>query len=710
MKVSKIALFVGLACSPWASANEVYTFDEVVVSATRTEQEVKDVAASVATVSSEEIANGMSQNLQQALKSEPGVTMEGQGRYGLSGFNIRGREENYVKVMVDGVEQAGSYNPGADVMRKTQNMVEVDTLTGIEVNKGPISSLYGSDALAGAVIMRTYNPEDFLEDGDSSYASLKGGYASVDESIKTTVTLANRAGDLESLFIYTLRDGHETSTHGSGADINGRDRGQADPFDIRQDNFLGKLYYQVNDAHRIGFTAEIFNREAKGDLLHNEGYEMMPGYLYTQNRGEDEDQRQRYSVEHEWLAYNRAFDELKWQLALQRSFSNHDTYDHTPTNGYRNRQRNGSDESTQFDLQMVKLLEAANSYHEITYGTAYRNNRFELDYNNIMFKDGSVVGANPEVPNAESDTWGIYIQDQGFYMDENLVVTLGLRYDNFTAAPDQGSHDYPDNENDALTGRLGAVYHWNDSLSTYATIAQGFKSPTLKDLYYFYNHGAEFRANPNLKAEESLAYEIGSRFGNQLVKVETSAFYNDYSNFIKDVKLGTNADGKDVWTKQNVANAYIWGLELSSEFNLAAIANAPQGTYADLSLAYAQGEDRDNGEAINSVAPLKAYAALGYDAPNGKMGGRLSLEAVAGKEGNDWADEVNIKAPGYAVTDITVYYRPVTDLTLRAGVFNVFDTKYWHYSDLDGVEADDLGIDRRSQPGRNWGVEFEYQY
>ncbi|USH05574.1 hypothetical protein K6Q96_20480 [Grimontia kaedaensis] len=66
----------------------------------------------------------------------------------------------------------------------------------------------------------------------NKHASVKGGYYSADESYKATATLANRTGDLETLLIFTHRDGHETATHGSGADIEGRERGQADPFDI----------------------------------------------------------------------------------------------------------------------------------------------------------------------------------------------------------------------------------------------------------------------------------------------------------------------------------------------------------------------------------------------------------------------------------------------------------------------------------------------
>ncbi|SKA60079.1 TonB-dependent hemoglobin/transferrin/lactoferrin family receptor [Enterovibrio nigricans] len=721
IKKNKLALLVGLLCAGSANAQEVYTFDEVVVSATRTEQNINDVAVSVDVVDGKAMEENLAQDLSQAVAYEPGVSMPGTGRFGNSGFNIRGLSENYVKTVVDGVEQPSSYDPGADVMRKYNNTVETDTLHRVEINKGPSSSLYGSDALAGAVIIRTKNPEDLLEaEGDDTYAAVKTGYYSADESYKATATLANRTGDLETLLIFTHRDGHETATHGSGADIEGRDRGQADPFDINSDNLLAKAFYQINENHRIGVTGEIFNREADGQILSNEGYEMMPGFTYTRNSAQDEDSRKRISFEHSWQANNIAFDHLKWQLTALESDTNHSTFDETPSNGYRNRMRNGVDRSNQFDAQFDKAFELDSSYHEISYGVNYITNEFELDYRDFYLegkKAGTSVDKTGEVPNAESVKWGVYIQDQAFFMDEQLVVNAGLRYDNFEAKP-KNSTEHKNSKSDAVTAKLGAVYHWTDSVSSYANVSQGFKSPTLQDLYYFYETdaamGAVFEANPNLKPEESMGYETGMRFNYEFGRIDVSVFYNDYTNFIESRKTAEdNGEGKEVWTKENISDAEIYGAELKTQFALDVLVGAPKGMYTDMSLAYAKGEDKQNGEAIDSVAPLTAQFALGYAEPQGTYGGKVVVKAVAGKSDSDWSNANgvdNVKASGYAVTDVTAYYRPMNDFTVRAGLFNAFDKKYWEYSDLSGKEADDQGLDRRTQPGRNWGIEAEYVF
>ncbi|KLV02115.1 TonB-dependent hemoglobin/transferrin/lactoferrin family receptor [Photobacterium aphoticum] len=727
IKKNKLALLVGLLCSGSAVAQDVYTFDEVVVSATRSEQSVRDVAASVDVVTSDDIDNDLAQNLKQAVEAEPGVSMSGNGRFGLSGFNIRGRDENYVKTIVDGVEMPGTYNPGADVMRKYNNTFETDTLQRIEINKGPISSLYGSDALAGAVIMRTKNPSDLLaKEGDDTHASIKTGYYSVDDSFKSTATVANRTGDLETLLMYTYRQGHETKTYG-GPDITGEDRGAADPLDFDSNNILAKAFYQINDAHRVGISIESFNRDQDVTRLSDEGDTINMGptvYEYSDTRAEDADKRQRYSFEHEWQANNAAFDKLDWRVAYLKTESNHDNLDNLTIkkNGSvfssqnRNRQRNGQDESWQADVQFNKAFELENSYHEVVYGVNYVTNEFTLDYRNIDRDTGVATDASPEVPNAESEKWGIFVQDQMFLMDEALVLNAGLRYDAFRSKP-KGDSDYEEGKNDALTGRLGAVYHWNETYSTFAQVSQGFKAPTLQDLYYFYDQGVTFIPNPDLEAEESTSYEAGLRINNAYGRVAMSVFYNDYKNFIEDRMIEgedpSDPSSKEVWTTQNINRAEIYGAEVSAQVDLATLAGAPVGMYSDMSLAYAKGKDKDTGDAIDTVAPLTAYVAVGYANVDDSYGGKVSMKAVAGKSGDDWSNANgidNVKAPGYAVTDVTAYYRPMKDLTVRAGLFNAFDVKYWDYNDVAGFDKDKSGLDRRTQPGRNWGLEAEYAF
>lgn len=709
-KKSLLSASIILAVSPALHAEEYSLFDEVVVSATRTEQNKEDVSSSIETVSSKDIDNQMSSDVKQALQYTPGVDANGSGRFGISGFNIRGVEGDRVKMMVDGVQQPTPYNPGASEQRKYSNAIEIDTLQVIEVNKGPASTLYGSDAIGGAVMLRTKNPEDMLRtDGDEHRFGIKSSYTSADEQFKNTLSWAMRKGKLETLVMATYAQGSETETHSSGSNVEGPDRGAANPADTELSNFLGKAFYNVSETNKLGLTIENYNRQYDEDELNYNGYTIMPGFTYTDNFNEDTNKRFRATVEQQVEINTSIADSLDWSVSYQDSSSLSKNYDTTPFNGRRMRERDASDVTLQFDTQLSKLVNISGSDHEFTYGFSYLKNDFELTNTDYKFDQGTVAPGSTGIPDAKITQWGAFVQDQAFLMEDRLILTAGLRYDSFVADPstDEGfTTEYKKNENDAFTAKLGSVYHINDNLSVFGQIGQGFKAPTVYDLYYFYDQGAIIEANPNLKAEKSLSYELGLRGKNEHARFELSTFYTDYTDFINQTKTGEQG-GKDVLTKENLDEVTIYGAELSSTINLDSLINAPFGTYTRLAVAYADGEDKTTGKSIDSVAPLTGTVGLGLERET--FGTALNVKMVAAKD--EWHSEDNTDAAGYTLVDITAYYRPITDLTLRAGLFNALDKKYWLYSDLSGSDHDSqFSKDFKSQPGRNWGISANYEF
>lgn len=709
-KKSLLSASIILAVSPALHAEEYSLFDEVVVSATRTEQNKEDVSSSIETVSSKDIDNQMSSDVKQALQYTPGVDANGSGRFGISGFNIRGVEGDRVKMMVDGVQQPTPYNPGATEQRKYSNAIEIDTLQVIEVNKGPASTLYGSDAIGGAVMLRTKNPEDMLRtDGDEHRFGIKSSYTSADEQFKNTLSWAMRKGKLETLLMATYAQGSETETHSSGSDIEGPDRGAANPADTELSNFLGKAFYNISESNRLGVTIENYNRQYDEDELNYNGYTIMPGFTYTDNFNEDTNKRFRATVEQQVEINTSIADSLDWSVSYQDSSSLSKNYDTTPFNGRRMRERDASDVTMQFDTQLSKLVNINGSDHELTYGFSYLKNDFELKNTDYKFDQGTVTPGSTGIPDAKITQWGAFVQDQAFLMEDRLILTAGLRYDSFVADPstDEGfTTEYDKNENDAFTAKLGSVYHINDNLAVFGQIGQGFKAPTVYDLYYFYDQGAIIEANPNLKAEKSLSYELGLRGKNEHARFELSTFYTDYTDFINQTKTGEQG-GKDVLTKENLDEVTIYGAELSSTINLDSLIDAPFGTYTRLAVAYADGEDKTTGKSIDSVAPLTGTVGLGLERET--FGTALNVKMVAAKD--EWHSEDNRDAAGYTLVDVTAYYRPITDLTLRAGLFNALDKKYWLYSDLSGSAHDSqFSKDFKSQPGRNWGISANYEF
>lgn len=86
------------------------------------------------------------------------------------------------------------------------------------------------------------------------------------------------------------------------------------------------------------------------------------------------------------------------------------------------------------------------------------------------------------------------------------------------------------------------------------------------------------------------------------------------------------------------------------------------------------------------------------------------MTAVARKSGSDWSRADNVDAPGYALVDVTAYYRPVDKLTIRGGVFNLLNQKYWRYNSLRDKTSQSRGLDRLTQPGINFGINAKYDF
>ncbi len=699
--------------------------NQVTVTATRSEKQLKDVAGDVTVIDNEQIEEEMVQNIKDLVRYEPGVQVTEGFRGGQDGFTIRGMSGNRVKIAIDGVDvsQAFAVDTGSEFMSSQRNFVDMETLKAVEIVKGPASSLYGSDAIGGMVAFQTKDPSDLLKSrGDDSSASIKSSYASVNEGFTETLSLANRSGDLESMVIYTRRDFKEMDTNG-GLDIEGKNRGQANPSDTGLNNLLTKAQYQINDSHRIGVTGEVF--DSKSDVEIKTG-----GIIASGTTGEDTASRYRVGFEHQWEADNVLFDSMDWQLNWQDSKTRMKTF-HPFSSSIQSRRTKDyqyKEKSVLLDAQLNKALLIGDIEHSIVYGVNAAHSKvdnssaeYHLDKPENSDLDKSYIDP------VTADKFGLFIQDD-IQVNNRLSLLAGLRYDwfNFDASemidPDNTDQKIaaPDKKDSKVTARLGSVYKLTEELSAFAQFSQGFKAPGYLDLYYTYPGSSQtLLANPDLKPEESDSFELGLRGENSIGGFEVTGFYNKYENFIEQKRIGEEG-GKEIFQNRNVEEATIKGVEFSGELWLDQTIDAPEGTTLRGSVAWAEGKNKTTGEYLNSVAPLTAFIGLGYDDISGTWGGELMLAAVKGKKQSkvsnippsqfnpDGLEQFN--PAGYGVIDLTAYYNATDDLVLRAGLFNITDKKYWNLNDVDGEATNEEGLDRLAQPGRNWSVSLSYDF
>lgn len=696
IKPTPLAIVIGTLLSASAVAEETsYSLDEVVVSATRLNTQTIDTAASVTVIDEEEIEENMVKDIDDLFKYTPGVNVQSNSRQGVQSINIRGIEGNRIKVIVDGVAQANQFDSGAEFVNSSRVDVDTDMIKAVEIVKGAASSLQGSDAIGGIVAFETKDPADILKGRDfGGYAKLN--YSSSDKTFSESVAIANKVGDLESLVAYTRRDGEELDNFG-----------QPDEQDRSANNLLVKLQYQLNSAHRIEFSGNYIRN--KNNLSLDYLTSMVP---YENASGSDETEQYQLGIKHIWDAETSFADRITWQLDWMSKEETGVTDRTRVSNG--NVQKKDylySDEGIQFDAQFDKFFVTGATEHNLIYGASFS----DKDIANTN-KEFNSVGSDQVIfyiPDAQETRYGLFAQDEITF--GNWIVTPGVRFDSFDTNPGDTSanpslnaaSEYKDYSDSAVTGRLGTVYKLNEENRLFVQISQGFRAPDFQELYYSYGnpmYGYVNKPNPDLKAEESISYEGGWRYNTDLVSNEISLFYSDYDNFIDNQLVsGSFMTGDAVYQSININKATIKGVELANQLSWDEFMPV-EGFSSRIAAAYTEGEDGD-GNPLNSVSPWNTVVGLSYDSVN-QWGTTVNLSYTAKKSESDIdGDYQPIDAA--TVVDITAYYKPIKDLTLRAGVFNVTDEEYYNWNDVRGLSSEDKD---RSEAKRNLSLTAKYEF
>ncbi|WP_264877170.1 TonB-dependent hemoglobin/transferrin/lactoferrin family receptor [Vibrio agarivorans] len=673
--------------SPSAQADEV-----MVITATRSSSPIEDTAASVAIITADDIEANMVTDLGDLFKYTPGVTVDSTSRQGVQGINIRGMSGNRVKVTVDGVAQSNQFKNSYDFINSSRADVDPDMLKAVGVVKGAASSLHGSDAVGGIVAFETKDPSDFLRGKDFG-GHAKFNYSSADNTFSESVALANRFGDLESLVAYTRRDGNEIDNFGS-----------PDEQDTSVDNLLIKLQYQLNPSHRLEFS---------GNYLKNRADMTIKDENYTNYNGEDETEQYQVGIKHIWDAYSAIADTVVWQLDWLSKEENGVTNRTYLSDG--NVQRKDyvySDEGVQFDLQIDKHFMVGNTQHYVIYGAAFSDKDIEntnLEYNTTR-PDSEIF----YMPNASERRYGLFAQDEISF--GNWIVTPGIRYDSFETDPGDASDNPSENPQDvytkysdsAFTARLGTVYKINNEHRLFAQVSQGFRAPDFQELFYSYGNpmfGYVSAPNPDLKAEESISYELGWRHNHAISSTEIAIFYSDYDNFIDSECVTGSWTPSDPCVNMHVNKdkAEIRGVELGNNLSWDEFVSV-RGFSSRIAAAYTEGEDGD-GNPLNSINPWNLVAGLNYDSES-NWGTSLNVNYTASKDASDINGDY-LPISSATIIDVTAYYKPIQDLTLRAGIFNLTDEEYYSWNDVRDLVAEDKD---KTQAGRNWSITAKYEF
>ncbi len=704
----------------------------ITITATRTERPVDDVPATVTVITAEEIEQAGARDIKDLLRNEIDVTVRAAptrfgaalgstGRAGNEGINIRGLEGNQVLIVVDGIRVPNAFSFGAFATGRG-DFLAVDSARAIEILRGPASTQYGSDGLAGVLSVRTLEPADLLAKRELTAGFARLGYASVDSSWHTGFGAAFRSGPWEGLVALNYRRGHETHNRG---DISAADstRTAPNPLEYTSPSVLAKMRWSASAAHSLGIAVEAQRRNQNTEALSaRTPAPFPPGFEATATLdldARDRSDRSRVAIDHRyadahgsWL--QKAQTQVHFQRADVRQFAAEDRNtapDRIRDNRYK---QNVSGLTTQLESNFGSRGDMA---HRLTYG-------FDASRTDIAgTRDGSVppfgetFPAKP-FPDTRYTLAGAFVQDE---IDAGAFTLIpGLRWDRYELSPSSTGYvggDVVTLSDQAATPRLGAIWRLSQAFAPYAQWAKGFRAPTPDQVNNGFTNpafGYTSIGNPNLQPERAQSVELGLRGKAGPLRWSAAGFDNRYRDFISQQVVGGSGIPGDplVFQFVNLNSVRIRGIEVRGQWQIAERWTLNAGS------ALTRGHTRSaNGETapLDTIEPARTVLGLRYDA--GTLGFDATLLHAQAKSASRTNPIPTIAgpapaftSPAYTVLDIGARWQPLPQLTLIANLNNVFDETYWRWSDVRGIAADSSVKDAYTAPGRNISVSARYDF
>ncbi|WP_018860654.1 MULTISPECIES: TonB-dependent receptor domain-containing protein [unclassified Thioalkalivibrio] len=642
----------------------------VVITAGGFEQDLEQAPASISVVTREELERREVTSLADALRGIEGVNVRSldarSGKTGNQTISLRGLPEEYTLVLIDGVRQnvSGTVAPNAFTDTSSVFIPPVAAIERIEVIRGPMSTLYGSDAIGGVVNIITRKPDDewegsatlghtFQSDSDfGGYSTLEGYLAGplVDQRL--------------SMQLYTRL--YERSA--SSIDIPGTEPSLTDnrtmgqnPTSANVETFGGRLLFTPNAQDEFSLRLDTTRQS----------YDNSRGQLgrLTGTGDSREDFLRGYSRELEFqrdqvrLGHRGDYDFGTWETTLTQDRV--ETLGRTINEGaVPDSSREGAPrtlrlDTTILDTQVVTYLDD----HVLTVGGQYLRPKLE---------DGIL-------PDSLSFwQYSLFVEDEWF-MTDRFTLTGGLRFD--------------DNENfsSQITPRLYGVFSATDTVTLKGGIGQGFRAPYIEQIsdgVIGYGDGGStpLFGNPDLEPERSTNVEFTVAYDN---RQDFSAQATVFRNELKDkIERGTGAnEGIDV----NIGESVVRGVELATRYRFAPNwAFSANYTWTDSEVKRGGTAASNVGDPLASVPEHMLNARLDWQAtPRVEAFAEAEYRSSAFRPRNYHEPQDGGSAQGaydalgdfhgFTMVNVGAAYHISENVTLNATIYNLFDKDFKDY-------------------------------
>ena len=686
------------------------------------------------------------------------------------GFAMRGVEGNRVGISIDGVNlpdsEENSLYARYGNFNSSRLSIDPELVQGIDIMRGSDSFNAGSGALGGSVNYRTLGAEDIILPDQKWGVLLKNGYASKNREWTHTLGVAYKDDKFDATLLYSHRNGHEMKSRGNGADIFGNARGIPDPAHHRNHSYLAKIGYFITPSHRVSAS---FNGQKAKNFVDEKSYQLSGIWRESQDIGKRYNANLAYEYfpeNNRWLSYVKT--DLDWQKT------------NVGSNNYKGGHRYNADltkvlEKPLYEIQDTHMntrfmrgslradlmpWESRFGNHQFTLRTGISqkdfDNRNNHEYPNIN-PDGSSAKDSESIQHPVR-TRSFFAQLQDSVSWNNIFSSqLGIRYDWDELVPQDlkatcraCSSTPASTAFQSLSGSLGLDAQLNDIWKTGYNISTGFRIPTASEMYFSYEHPAgNWAPNPDLEAEQALNQSIYVQAEHQLGTFGLNLYHIRYKNFLTEQestykKWNKFYDSHSAGYGQlpyyttivqkavNIDRARISGVEFTSKVNLEQVVSViPQGWKFLANLGYAKGKLKGTEASLLSIQPIKIILGIGYEDPNDRWGINAKASYFGAKKAKDAQIiqysanfEREVKTYPYlnssaVLFDLYGFYKVNKNITLRAGLYNLFNRKYHTWDTLrginkvsttDSVDQERKGLERFYAPGRNFAGSIEIRF
>lgn len=783
-KITPIALTIGLlfGSAAYAAADTPAQGTEL--------QQVKvkgrrNAPAAVERVNAEVIQDQMIRDNRDLVRYSPDVGVADQGRH-QKGFAIRGVEDNRVGISIDGVslpdsEENSLYKRYGNLNTSRQS-IDPELARSVEVVKGADSFNQGSGSLGGGVNYRTLGAADIVQPGNKLGFLLRSGYASKNREWVNTAGTGYQGEKAEAVLLYSHRHGHEMKSRGGYTipedSLKTRDYGSSrqipDAAKHKSHSFLAKWAWQFNDNHRAGLS--LSGQQGNNYIIEDSGVWSSSKYRESDDRAK----RRTWNAFYEFTPNSDWLSLVKADLDYQKAVSSAYNYEGT-REGYdwagRYKEREPSDDNIRiFTTRLKRLslradtqpLSLGSTRHTLSFKAAAARREFDILHRDRYFLSGAYLPYKEETM-----MYPVKTTQYNFSLHDRIVFNntfsgyAGIRYDYSKVQPQDLNGlscrnclvpKPADSTFKGFSWVLGADAKLNNSWKLGYSIGTGFRVPNASEMYFDYrgNAAGEWLSNPNLKAERSLTQNLSLNGNGKAGNLAVNLHHTRYKDFLYEQEVLEREDNpfypwysnnpyryKPMQQMQNSDKAKIYGIELTGRLNLNSITPLPEGWKLFGTLGYSRGNLAGDADLL-SIQPFKTVIGLDYEQPEGKWGVLSRLTYTGAKHAGD-AKYKNCNDPDnrdegkciYSVWphlnksawvfDLFGYYKPSEKLTVRAGVYNLFNRKYHTWDSLRGLNITGglvnsvgarpnrtyggyPGLERFYAPGRNYSFSVELKF